>query len=844
MKKRGLISFWLIAALAWFAPANVYATGENLLANGDFAANGGGWNGASGGAECTNGVPSLGVWGAQPQLTFSYMQNSVSQQVTIPSPSNVELSFLANGPWGGTYSANLSDFDQDVSTGTLTAGDNNVSNLQVTTTSANEVVTVTFSGKDSLFWAGCYGPVIRNASLTATDTVPQLSAYGTAWENGTLTLQAPSGSVFTNITFMSYGTPTGENGAYSINPQCHATLSQQQKDSFLGQNTLTINANNSVFGDPCPGTGKWLALVAEYSTPPTTTTTTTTTIPSGSYSGGGCGPYSPIYVTGTTNGGGWGTGPFTDDSNFNAIAVFAGLVQTGESAWLEPYAVNNYPSYSGGTQNGVTTSAWGSSWCGFNIKIYGSETPTTTTTTTTLPKTLGQPQNVSVIDNGSEIIISWDAAANDVGVSPERYAISWSTGQSGWGVATGNVGDSNALNTQIVLSYELFDSTGGLGEEYTFTVRADNDTYGIYSQSSEGIQFTVSGPPPTTTTTTTTTIIPEEPEPTLPPDTIPSIPDTTDGGPDGGTGDSADTTSPETTVPQPAPEEETPVTTPDIPVEEPDAEQVVDDILTDDPSPEELADAVENALSATESEEELVSVASELLTSDLDPEQFAAVVAEVFSQDLSDEALTELVTEVFSEDLSDEEIAAVVGQVFTADISDEAFAEVLDAVFEEPLSDEAFTSVIDAILDEPISDEAFDELVDVLGSDTVSDEQVVAAVDTIIENGLSEAQSVSIATSGEVLESITGDQASEIFDTVPISEITDAEATALVEAVQDAPTEVKEAFETEINIFAAGNVDTYVPLGSEVPVGTRRVIIAATAVVVAVAPAPVSRKGR
>jgi len=789
MKKRGLISFWLIAALAWFAPANVYATGENLLVNGDFAANGGGWNGASGGAECTNGVPSLGVWGAQPQLTFSYMQNSVSQQVTIPSPSNVELSFLANGPWGGTYSANLSDFDQDVSTGTLTAGDNNVSNLQVTTTSANEVVTDTFSGKDSLF----YGPVIRNASLTATDTVPQLSAYGTAWENGTLTLQAPSGSVFTNITFMSYGTPTGENGAYSINPQCHATLSQEQKDSFLGQNTLTINANNSVFGDPCPGTGKWLALVAEYSTPPTTTTTTTTTIPSGSYSGGGCGPYSPIYVTGTTNGGGWGTGPFTDDSNFNAIAVFAGLVQTGESAWLEPYAVNNYPSYSGGTQNGVTTSAWGSSWCG---------------------------------------------------VSPERYAISWSTGQSGWGVATGNVGDSNALNTQIVLSYELFDSTGGLGEEYTFTVRADNDTYGIYSQSSEGIQFTVSGPPPTTTTTTTTTIIPEEPEPTLPPDTIPSIPDTTDGGPDGGTGDSADTTSPETTVPQPAPEEETPVTTPDIPVEEPDAEQVVDDILTDDPSPEELADAVENALSATESEEELVSVASELLTSDLDPEQFAAVVAEVFSQDLSDEALTELVTEVFSEDLSDEEIAAVVGQVFTADISDEAFTEVLDAVFEEPLSDEAFTSVIDAILDEPISDEAFDELVDVLGSDTVSDEQVVAAVDTIIENGLSEAQSVSIATSGEVLESITGDQASEIFDTVPISEITDAEATALVEAVQDAPTEVKEAFETEINIFAAGNVDTYVPLGSEVPVGTRRVIIAATAVVVAVAPAPVSRKGR
>jgi uncharacterized alkaline shock family protein YloU len=115
----------------------------------------------------------------------------------------------------------------------------------------------------------------------------------------------------------------------------------------------------------------------------------------------------------------------------------------------------------------------------------------------------------------------------------------------------------------------------------------------------------------------------------------------------------------------------------------------------------------------------------------------------------------------------------------------------------------------------------------------------VAAVDSIIENGLSEEQSISIATSGEVLESITGDQATEIFATVPISDISDAEAAALVEAVQDAPVEVKEAFEEEINIFAAGNVDTYVPLGSSIPVSTRRVLIAATALTLTMIPIPV-----
>jgi hypothetical protein len=49
----------------------------------------------------------------------------------------------------------------------------------------------------------------------------------------------------------------------------------------------------------------------------------------------------------------------------------------------------------------------------------------------------------------------------------------------------------------------------------------------------------------------------------------------------------------------------------------------------------------------------------------------------------------------------------------------------------------------------------------------------------------------------------------------------------LVSAVQDAPTEVRESFEESINVFG-GAVDTYVPIGSTVPVGTRRALIAIT----------------
>jgi hypothetical protein len=166
------------------------------------------------------------------------------------------------------------------------------------------------------------------------------------------------------------------------------------------------------------------------------------------------------------------------------------------------------------------------------------------------------------------------------------------------------------------------------------------------------------------------------------------------------------------------------------------------------------------------------------------------------------------------------------------------------------LSDEEFQDVLDSVLDAPLSDEQFDALVDVLGSDTVSDEQVQEAVDQIIENGITEEFATSLATSGEILESIDGEAAAEIFAEVPISEITDEEAAEIVAAVQDAPEEVRNAFETEINIFGAGSLDTYVPIGSAIDVGARRVIIAATTVVSVLtvasppsSPAPTSPSG-
>ena len=106
---------------------------------------------------------------------------------------------------------------------------------------------------------------------------------------------------------------------------------------------------------------------------------------------------------------------------------------------------------------------------------------------------INAPTNVVVTQLSSgDVQVTWSAP--ETGIEPERYAISWSTGDAGWGVATGNAGDENALNTSITLSKELFASTGGLGKVYNFSVRSDQDTLARYSEATAVTAVTVLDP--------------------------------------------------------------------------------------------------------------------------------------------------------------------------------------------------------------------------------------------------------------------------------------------------------------------------------------------------------------
>lgn len=92
----------------------------------------------------------------------------------------------------------------------------------------------------------------------------QFQISGTADEGGIIVLTAPAGSVFTSVNFASYGTPTGTTGSFQLG-SCHATNSLSIVEGLgIGNNSFSVNASNTVFGDPCSGFLKRLYITAIY----------------------------------------------------------------------------------------------------------------------------------------------------------------------------------------------------------------------------------------------------------------------------------------------------------------------------------------------------------------------------------------------------------------------------------------------------------------------------------------------------------------------------------------------------------------------------------------------------
>jgi hypothetical protein len=704
----GRLFVLLLALWGFIAPGTIArADTTNYLVNGSFAVDGGGWEGVDGGNNCAGGEPSMAPWGPD-GLTFSHEYNSVYQEVTVLNPGDVTLTFTGQlGEAGGYYEATLTDDDESVAAQQLTNVSPEQSILTVTTEVENEVVIVTFGGVDEAWWAGCYGPIIKDASLigesipeetTTTTTQPPEEYsppsdgldYWTYSAGGGQPELPPTGQLITtgHISGLDYDWGGGE------------VLDSGQGDSVLVKFEGWLSPPESKIYYLCAYTDDGFKLYLDDEL----------VINDWVDRGPSCGNTADV-----------------DFSN-------------GEAKRLTGFYYEN----GGGAVAKLFYSTDAGSWATVPDSWYSDSgsTPATTTTTTTIPSSLGAPTDVVVTQTEEGIVIDWEASTEDIGISPERYAVSWSVNGSGWGVSTGNVGDENALNTQITLSLQQFQLTGGLDVEYTFTVRSDNDTQGIYSVATTGVSFYVSAPVPETTTTevpqTTTTTVP--PVTTIPPTTI-------DSGNDGGGADDTTPSNEEApvdgTTPSSTPENEIPESTPGGETEETPTETPVE------PTPEE-------------------------------------------------------------------------------------------PVAEEPIPEEP--TPVEPAPEEPTPEEPVaEESISIEELESMDPEELVTAVDMAIEEGLSAEDATLLATSAVVLASLDGNQASEVFSSLEINGLSDDEIEEIVDAVQDAPEEVRTAFEEEINIFGSGGaMDAYVPLGSKISVGERRVVIAATGVLLAGIPMPVS----
>ena len=145
--------------------------------------------------------------------------------------------------------------------------------------------------------------------------------------------------------------------------------------------------------------------------------------------------------------------------------------------------------------------------------------------------------------------------------------------------------------------------------------------------------------------------------------------------------------------------------------------------------------------------------------------------------------------------------------------------ETLPDAPEAPLSVEELETILDTIETVEALTEALEEL---------TSEQAEQLIEAILEEEPTQEQATAIASSPAALAVLTSDQATQVFEALDITELDNTQLEDLAEAVSDAPTEVKEAFEDSVDIFSEG-LGTYVPVDSKIPVSERQTLIAIAA---------------
>lgn len=263
--------------------------------------------------------------------------------------------------------------------------------------------------------------------------------------------------------------------------------------------------------------------------------------------------------------------------------------------------------------------------------------------------------------------------------------------------------------------------------------------------------------------------------------------------------------------------------------------KVLDSAFSEDASAENMVSALDSILESPVSAKDLEKVMDAVFDEDISVADTKEVLGDLLQTDLSQAETRAVFDSVFDDDLSDKETIDLIVDVLKDGLTAENLGDALGAVFDEEVSTEVLVETFTAVLGNELDAKSLGVIVDVLESDSIANEQVSTVVSLVIdqEGGIPSEQAAELATSPKVLESINGEQATEVFDAITVAEVSQEEGAQIVEALTGASSDVKESFEEEINVFA-GVFDTYVALGSEINVGDRRTVIAVGSVVAAI----------
>jgi hypothetical protein len=140
-------------------------------------------------------------------------------------------------------------------------------------------------------------------------------------------------------------------------------------------------------------------------------------------------------------------------------------------------------------------------------------------------------------------------------------------------------------------------------------------------------------------------------------------------------------------------------------------------------------------------------------------------------------------------------------------------------------------TLVEIIPNQPITNVKVEQMVQVLADQAPA--QIVATIQQVLTADITSDQAVSIASSAEVLAAVTEEQAEAIFAEIVVDELTAEVAEELVAVLNEAPSKVKKKFQETINVFA-GVFDSYKMVGSTIPVGERRTLLAVSNTLVTV----------